>query len=189
MSDDVDTARGSLLALVAAVALATLAGPAATPAAAHAGAYQLTLEASEDCPDRTYCFEVTEGSLDEITPGEEIQVTLVNPESNDLEHNVKVTPLQNADPDRETDDAKAGTDDLQPGEEASFEYFVPQGVDGLYLWCDFGVHEGQGMYLEASFGGDGASTSGQEETNGSPGPGALAALAGLAAVALLARRT
>lgn len=193
MTDDAFTprrfARGTLLALAATVALAFLAGPVASPAAAHAGAYQLTLEANEDCADRTYCFDVVEGSLDEIAQGEEVKVTLVNNASNDLDHNVYITQLGQASEDRDTDASAAemNTENVSPGEQASLEYFVSQGTEGLYLWCDVGVHESQGMYLEVPLTED-ASTNTDGETNGSPAPGALVGLLALAGVALALRR-
>lgn len=193
MNDDTDRAtrlaRRPLALLAAVGALALMAGPVVSPAAAHAGAYQLTLEASEDCADRTYCFEVVEGSLDEIQTGEEIQVTLENPESNSLDHNVQVGQLADASSDRDTDEsaAEAGTETISPGGEASFEYFVPNGADGLYFWCTVGVHEGQGMYLEVPLSEDAATNEG-DETNDSPAAGALVGLLAFAGAALALRR-
>jgi uncharacterized cupredoxin-like copper-binding protein len=175
-----DLARGTLLALATALALTLLAGPALTPASAHGAAYDLTVEASEDCPDTTYCFEVTEGSVDEVAAGEEVNLTIVNPEDNSLDHNLYVTTIGQASEDRDTDASAAekNTDTVSPGEQASLEYFVPQGADGLYLWCDVGVHENQGMYLEIPLTED-ASNPGEEETNNSP----LGSVAGLLAFA------
>lgn len=181
--------RGSRPTLLPGVLLAmALLVPLAAPAAGHAGATQITVEASEDCPDRTYCFEVTEGSVEEIKAGEEINITLVNPSSNSLEHNLQIGELSDANQDRGTDAsaAQASTRTLSPGEQASVEYFVPQGSSGLYLWCDVGVHESQGMYLEVPL-GDQASTDSSGETNNSPAIGALALLA-VAGAALTLRR-
>lgn len=189
MLDDIQ-ARGPLLALCLVAALAVLAGPVASPAAAHAGGYQLTLEASEDCQDRTYCFEVTEGNVEDLTAGGgEVHIRLENPESNDLNHNLYLTQIGDADPDRETEAsvAEKDTEDLEPGEWEAFDYLVTDGSQGLYLWCDFGVHESQGMYIEIPFSED-AATDSSDETNDSPAPGALSALAALGAVAVSMRR-
>jgi uncharacterized cupredoxin-like copper-binding protein len=184
-----DLARGTLLALATALALTLLAGPVLTPASAHGAAYDLTVEASEDCPDTTYCFEVTEGSVDEVAPGEEVNLTIVNPEDNSRDHNLYVTTIGQASEDRDTDASAAekNTDTVSPGEQASLEYFVPQGADGLYVWCDVGVHENQGMYLEIPFTED-ASNPGEEETNNSPGLGVATLIGTLAVIALLSRQ-
>lgn len=191
---DKDTAHavssnaGTAIATLAVLTLAAMV-PLADTAVGHAGATQITLEASEDCPESTYCFEFTEGSPDAIAVGEEINVTLVNPEGNDRDHNVHVTQLGQASEDRDTDASAAemNTPNVAPGEQASLEYFVSQGTEGLYFWCDVGVHESQGMYVEVPLGED-TSTS-DEETNGSPAPGALAGLLALAGVALVLRRS
>jgi len=188
---DADPSHGSLIAVVATVALALLAGPVASPAVAHGGATELTFEASEDCPDSTYCFDLTNGSLEDIETGENIDVTVVNPEDNGRPHNLQVAPLDAASEDRETskDEAGAGTENLEPGEQTSFEYFVPNGADGLYFWCSFGAHESQGMYVEAPFDGDSSDGSSSDgEQNGSPGAGVLGLLAAAGAALAIQRR-
>lgn len=187
-ADAVPSSTGAAVTTLAVLTLAAMV-PLADTAVGHAGATQITLEASEDCPERTYCFEFTEGSPDAIAVGEEINVTLVNPESNDLDHNVHITQLGDASSDRDTDASAAemNTRNVAPGEQASFEYFVSQGTQGLYLWCDVGVHESQGMYVEVPLTEDASTNDG--ETNGSPGPGALAGLLALAGVALVLRRS
>lgn len=194
MMDDVRDARSRSLVLLAALSvLALVAGPVVSPAAAHAGATQITLEAQEDCPDSTYCFEVTQGSLDEVKPGEEINVTLVNPSSNSLSHNLHLVDSADADEGGDTaaSTAEASTPNVSPGEQASFEFFVPQGMSGLYLWCDVGAHESQGMYTSTSFDGSGGQgdDGGDGGTNGSPGPGAIVGLLAVAGAALALRRS
>lgn len=189
MFDD-DTAngrpRGSTL-VAAMVALALLV-PLAAPASGHAGATKITIEASEDCQDRTYCFEVTEGSVADIEAGSEINVTFVNPSDNTIDHNLHVAGLSAASQDRNTDAsaAEANTATLAPGEQESFELFVPQSFEGAYLWCAVAGHESQGMYLEVPF-GEQATTDSGEETNNSPAIGVLGLLA-VAGAALAIRR-
>lgn len=189
-TDDADGPRGARTATAIALLMLATALPLAGSAVGHAGADQLTIEASEDCPQEAYCFEVTQGSLDELQAGEEVQITFVNPDANNLDHNLYLTGLSQANPGEDTDSsaAEASTETLSPGEETTFETFIPQSFEGLYMWCDVPGHEGEGMYLQASFGGGDASTDSGDETNDSPGLGAIGGLAALGAVALGLRR-
>lgn len=178
------------LSLVALVGLT--AGPLAAPASAHAGADAVTIEASEDCPDRTYCYEVTSGSLEEVSGGDTLEITFKNPSSNSLNHNLHIARLSDANVGEDTaaEDAYASTEDLEPGNQTTLEAQVPSGADGIYLWCDVGVHEGQGMYKEVHTGSeDGGSSDGtDDDQNSSPGLGAAAALVAFAGVALALTR-
>jgi PGF-CTERM protein len=185
--DNRDGPRGARTGMLIAALMVAALVPLAASVVGHGDATQVRLEASEDCPDATYCYEVTEGSMDDLAAGEEVHFTFVNPESNDLNHNVYVADLADASDDRDTDPSAAedNTRNLAPGEETSLEFFVPNGFSGVYVWCDVGVHESQGMYLETAFSEDATTDSGDgQETSDSPGLGALAALAALGAVAV-----
>lgn len=173
----------------------TLAALLTAPlAAAQGGTTELTIVApqSSDCSDgKTYCFEVTEGSLSDISPGDEVTVTFKN--EGQTVHNLYVTQSSNADPNNEDtsgDAAIASTEDLDQGEEATITFTAPE--DGTYFWCDVTGHEQMGMWLETSSAGtsdDSAETSTSDGgQNSSPGVGVGAlAIVGLAA-ALLYRR-
>jgi hypothetical protein len=182
--------RRSLALLALLTGLALLAGPLSGSAAAHVG-HTITIEASEDCPNRTYCFEVTSDSLDDVAPGEETTIKYVNPDSNSLNHNLKVTTKAKADTDnRDTANsaAFAETENLEPGERTELNFTVPAASDGIYLWCGVGVHEEQGMYRMVSFGSAEDSGNDGGSQNGSPGPGALVAVLGAAGAAVALRR-
>ncbi len=164
--------QGPWLALGLLLAGGLLAGVLPSPASAQ-DTVDLTLEASEDCPDTTFCFEVTEGDLDDLEAGNTVSLTLVNPEDNVLDHNVHLTNRSEADVGGQTpeDAAFAHTEDASPGEEVTTQVEVPEDVDAIYLWCSVNNHEEQGMYEEVEMGG-----LGDGGTNESPGPGMLVAM-------------
>lgn len=195
MTDNTSTSDGllgsrSTAALTLIGLLALLTGPLAAPAGGHAGGDEVTILASEDCPDSTYCYEVTSGDLSNVSGGDTLEITFGNPAENSLNHNLHVALLSDADVGGDTDagQAYANTTDIEPGETVSLTAQVPSGSDGVYLWCTVGVHESQGMYREvptgsASGGGDGSS--GQ---NSSPGLGTAFGVVALAGVALALTR-
>lgn len=197
MKDNATTPDGplgsrSMAALTLLGLLALLTGPLAAPAGGHAGGDEVTILASEDCPDRTYCYEVTNGDLSDVSGGDTLEITFGNPAENDLNHNLHVALLSDADVGGDTDasQAYANTTDIEPGETTNLTAQVPSGADGVYLWCTVGVHESQGMYREVTTGsdatgGDGDSTDGQ---NSSPGLGTAAGVLALAGVALALTR-
>lgn len=149
---------------------------------------QVTIEAREDCPDTTFCFEVT-GDLEDVEPGDILDVTLENPEDNLQEHNVHITTREDANVGDEeatpSNRAFANSDDISPGEQTSFSAEIPDNAEAIYLWCTIRAHEQQGMWVEAELAG----IEQEEETNGSPGFTGLAALGALAGLALAARRS
>lgn len=183
-------ASATVLVLVA----SSLLGFAA-PALAHGGAHDLVVVASEDgCPDgRAFCFEITEGSLSDVGPGDEVTITLKN-EGSSL-HNLYVTRLSQADPggDTPSEAAFAETEDLDRDEQGEISFTVPESAEGIYLWCEVSGHEQLGMYTEAPFQADVAPSSGdgaQATSNDSPVAWALVplSLAGVAAALVLGRR-
>lgn len=179
-----------MLRLVAAVALVGLAlGPLGGLATAQS-TVQLTIQPSEDCADSTYCYELTSGSLLEVSAGDTLEITFENPSSNNLDHNLHLAKAANANSNHEgtaKSQAFANTDDVSPGEEATLTAQVPADASGLYLWCTVGVHESQGMWDEASFSERGPGD-GSTSANSSPGPGVVLAITGLAGLALVLRR-
>lgn len=135
------------VALIAVAALLTL-----PVAVAQQSATALTIEADDGdtCIEgqAANCFHVVEGSLDDLETGILVNITLVN--VGDNPHNLYVTEEENADTDtRDTsaDDAIAGSDTIDPGEETQFTFTIPDDAESLYLWCDVGPHELLGMYL------------------------------------------
>lgn len=189
-----------LLLVLASFALVTM--PLVAPAAAQDGqTVEITATAMESgCGDRTYCWEIdASGSFQ---PGDTLEITVVNPESNGIEHNFYI---MNGTPDQEgggTDEEEAGwnTDNLQPDDEATLTVPVGEGVEELYYWCDVGAHENLGMYGTLTAGQDdtdgGADTGGDDGGDGtdgegqssSPGLGLVASLAGLAMAAYAVAR-
>lgn len=145
-----------------------------TPTALAQDSVEITLTAPEDCPDTVYCFEVTEGSIADISAGDEVTVTFVNDDN--LPHDVHVTEIENADVGGDTDagEAIANTPDVEGGEEETLTFEAPVDGDSLYIWCDQVGHEEGGMNLEGG-------------QNGAPLPG-LPALALVAIAAAFIRR-
>lgn len=137
-----------LLPLAAAILLA-LSLPAAT------GQPSLTLEIhaqGDDCPDgEAFCFTVQRGSLEALEPGTEVTIALENRDSS--MHNLYVAPLEDANPNRDTDPdhALAGTRDLPEGGQDRITLTAPEDAQGLYLWCEIGAHERLGMILNAPY--------------------------------------
>lgn len=158
-----------LRVLLALAAVALLAS--AAPAAAQDGDVSLTIEARDVCDgDQAFCLEVTEGDMDGVAPGDRVTVTYRN--DGNTSHNLYVIGSEDADPthaDTSSDNATAGTDgDVEPGDEATFDFVAPQGADGLYYWCDVPGHETQGMWLEASYATGGNETGNETEPAGGP---------------------
>ncbi len=124
------------------------------PAQAQQADLTLTLEAddADGCLDQQAldCFRIADGSLDTLQTGMLVHITLQN--VGDNPHNVYVTPQSSADTDtRDTnpDDAINGSETIDPGEETTLVFTVPDDAEGLYLWCEVGTHEAFGMYLTA----------------------------------------
>lgn len=176
-------------------AMALMLVAALAPVATAQTGGNVTVTALENgCPGgRTFCFEhAVDGQL---TPGTEISFTFVNAEENQAPHNLYVTLDQDYDEDNAQSDAaeaEGNTEDLPPGEEATFTVMLASNAQQIYYWCDVVGHESLGMWgtipVESANGGTGDDTppGDGEEESGSPGPGALALLAAaaLGAVAL-----
>lgn len=157
----------------------------ATSAAAQ-NTTQITVEASEDCPESTFCFEIT-GSLDEVEPGDVLDITFENPEDNVQEHNLYLADREDANTGDEStpgNRALANTEDVSPGNETTISTEVPDNIEAVYMWCTIRAHEQQGMNREAELAG--IEEGGGE--NGSPGFGVGLAAGALLGVAVLARR-
>lgn len=187
--------RSTLLVGALLVAGALAAPGVAAHGGGHGSTVHIALEAGEagDCPDGSYCFKVLSGDLSKVTGGTSVELTLENPSGNGISHNAHVTQLSNAAENHEdtpTSAAYANTTDVSPGNSATINFTVPDGVDSSYIWCDIVGHESGGMWLKvgaAAAGGGG--NGGDGGGNGSPGFGAAAALVGAgAALALAGRR-
>lgn len=192
--------------MLAVIGLATMALP---PAAMADPSHQVHVTATAQesgCPgERTFCWETEmDGS---ISAGDNVKVTVVNPQESSSEHDFFATwgAYDQEHQDTEPGNDSAGTNgSIAPGEETSFNFTVPDDAETLYYWCDISGHEQLGMYgtwnVTASDGGhdhgdhphDDDTTDGGGSDDGqqsSPGVGLLAALAGLALVAFaLGRR-
>lgn len=152
------------LAVVALVATAT-------PAAAQDTDVRLTIEARDVCDgDEAFCLEVTEGDIESVAPGDRVTVTYRN--AGNTSHNLYVIESERADlthADTASDNATAGTDgDVEPEDEATFDFVAPDDASGLYYWCDVTGHETQGMWLDAEYATDGNETGNQTEPAGDP---------------------
>lgn len=197
--------------LLAIVTLGLLSMPLVAPVAAQEGdTVEIILTAVEGgCGDRTYCWETDQSGP--FQPGDTLEITVVNPESNRQQHNLY---LMNGTPEQEgggSDGDQAGwnTSDLAPGEEETLTVTVGQSTEELYYWCDIGGHETLGMWDTLTAGqenatgddgsngpgGDGDGSDGDGGTDdgdgaqSSPGLGLVAALAGLSLAAwAVARR-
>lgn len=177
--------RHLMLLLLASV---LLVGPVAT---AHGGDHQLTISAKEDgCPaGQTFCFEITAGSVTDLSAGDQVSITLRN-DGQGL-HNLYVTTMDERDASHR-DTAATGTlaksDDLDGGERSEISFTVPASGSGLYFWCDVSGHEQLGMWMEVpTSSGSGRGGAGDEQ-NGSPGPAGILLIGLLALGALTMRR-
>lgn len=155
----------SVLGLILIAALSTML--VAMPVMAQAS---LTIEVKEKgCGgDHVWCFQVTEGDLDDISPGEEVTILFKN--TGDSPHQLDIVTLADMDPDRERtsrSDAIANTTaSMAVGAQETITFTVPADAEGLYLFCGVAGHEGLGMWLETDWGAD--------EENASPAPTFLA---------------
>lgn len=182
-----------------------LAGGSALADEGHTVEVTATAGFGDDCGDTTRCWLIDKSGT--IDRGATVNVTVVVPEDADTEHDLYVaTSGYDKGGDSDTSNALAGTDGtVDPGEQTSFEFTVPNDADELYAWCDVGAHEQLGMYKAWSLGttdsgtaddghdhthddgtGDDASTTGDDGQQSSPAIGLIAALAGLALVAVAA---
>ncbi len=173
------TTSGIVLLLLAAALLA------ATPAAS--AKVHLTIEVKEkDCGDGIWCFDVVEGSMSDIAPGEEIAITFRN--TGGSAHQLDVTTKAHMDAAHETtsrdDNIANTTTNIEAGGEETISFTVPADAKGIYLFCGISGHEQLGMWLLADF-----EESKTEDAAESPGLGPLTALvlAGLAAAAFRRR--
>lgn len=110
---------------------------------------EVTVVAREsDCPDgETFCFSI-EGDPPRLSPDDEVNLTLRNPDGNQADHNVHATLNESADAEHQDTDAEeaiANTSTIAPGETANANFTVPDG-EALYLWCDMTGHEASGMW-------------------------------------------
>lgn len=174
------------------IALGLMLAGSLTPIAAGNGqTHEVTVVAREDgCPDgKTFCFEVTEGDLSSLTPGDKVNVTFQNEGS--LGHELYFARTADADSSHEDtgeDAAFARIEETSPGASKQKTIRIPTDADGLYIWCDVSGHESQGMWESitlASSDGGGTSTDGDQQ--GSP-LGLWIAAVGLVGAALIARR-
>ncbi|MDX1612522.1 MAG: hypothetical protein R3185_09135 [Candidatus Thermoplasmatota archaeon] len=171
------------LALIALLALSTLALPSTF---AHDGpSIEVVAIPPDECPSaKSMCFEFL-SQPPTLQPGDQVDIALYNDDETD--HTAFVAAKADADPNHQDTDRNAAlafTNQVPPrGTSTENIFTVPEGVDTLYVWCDLGQHEANGMWLEVPVSG-GAS----EEGNGAPGPGALFALAVVGLSALLLGR-
>lgn len=178
------SSSNALIGLAAVALVVVLAG-----AASAQNTTQVTIEAREDCTgDKTFCYDVT-GDLEELEPGDILDITLENPEDNLQEHNVYLADSSDANVGAEEatpgDRAFANTEDVMPGNETSLSAEIPSNAESIYLWCTIRAHEQQGMFLETELAGTDEGTDG---TNGSSGFTAIAGVAAFAGLAVLSRR-
>lgn len=108
---------------------------------------EMTVVATEEgCSNgKTFCFKI-QTRPSNLTAGDEVNLTLQNQGA--TSHNVHVTLNESADPDHQDTDPEddvANTSTIQPGENASTTFTVPN-VDALYLWCDRTGHEASDMW-------------------------------------------
>ncbi len=105
-----------------------------------------------DCEgNRTLCFLAYMGEPLPVH-GSQILVLLLR-NDNDLEHNIRVTTLDRADPNRADTtvaDPLAGSTDLPRGSLRGTSFVVPAKVRDLYIWCDTPGHEEAGMWMNAT---------------------------------------
>lgn len=170
---------GALTGLGALVLVVLLAGVASAQ-----NTTQVTIEAREDCPETTFCFDFT-GDVEDAEPGDVLDVTFVNPEDNLQEHNVYLALSSEANVgDEEATEPRvafANTEDISPGNETTLSAEIPEDAEAVYLWCTVRAHEQQGMNREVEL-------AGIEEANGSPGFALGTTLATIAGLAVLTRK-
>ncbi len=130
------------------------------------------------CPgNATLCFVPYMGELMPVH-GSQILVLLMR-NDNDLEHKIRATSLDRADPERRDTtvaDPLVESHDLPRGILKGSSFVVPAKLRDLYVWCDTPGHEEAGMWFNA--------TVLPPENKQSPGPSvALVAVAALAVAA------
>lgn len=188
---------------------------------------QITIVAPEECPDDTQtggdgdpmgdqdqnqnqdqnqtdsqqCLELEEGNLEDISEGDQVELTFENEQSQDA--TLHVANMSDADVGGDTDeqDAVASTSDVSQGEDDTTNFTAPADGDELYFWVE--DREEDGLYLTATGTQDGVGDD-QRETepadgfeddaqddtqDDTPAPGLLiVALAGVGAAFVLRRR-
>jgi MYXO-CTERM domain-containing protein len=171
--------RTTTIALITLIGLLTAAGSANAQ-----GTVDLTVEARESGCPQAYCFVVTQGSLDDLAPGVEVNVHFINLEDNAAEHEFVVTTSDQADSNHAAtseDDAIAESEEgMAPGTEDNITFTVPDDAPGVYFWCGVPGHEQLGMWLMTEFGGG-------DTANGAPLP-LWVGLIGLVGAVFLRRR-
>lgn len=174
----------SSLAATLALALAALAGPTAQIGAAGDQASFTVAASGDDCPeDKVLCYRV-ENASSGLRAGEEVTIRFEN--RDDVEHSLYVANGSRSDSegrDTPADAALADTGEVPPGEVAAVNVTVPDG-DAVYLWCDVGDHESEGMWTQIPV--DAATEEASGPDQGSrrvptvPGGALVAALSGVA---------
>lgn len=179
-SQRLGSVRPAFVPVAALVLVALLAGTASAQ-----NTTQLTVEAREDCPETTFCFEIT-GALEDAEPGDVLDITLVNPEDNLQVHNVHLALSSEANVGEEEEATEprvafASTEDVSPGNETTLSAEIPEDAEGVYLWCTIRAHEQQGMFRDAELAGV------EEGANGSPGLATWSVLLAMGGLAALTR--
>lgn len=155
---------------------------------ASAASVSLTIVAQESCSDSTYCFEVTQGDVTSIQPGDDVTVTFENDGASASVHNFYVAAQGDADVGGNTAEsaAIANTTDVEPGDSTTVSFTAPSDASGLYFWCDVAGHEALGMYINQAYAGG----NGGDGDGGDSSMPAWTMVVAFAAVSLaLARRT
>lgn len=178
---------------------------------------QITIVAPEECPDDTQtggdddpmgdqdqnqndsqqCLELEEGNLEDISEGDQVELTFENEQSQSA--TLHVANMSDADVGGDTDeqDAVASTSDVSQGEDDTTNFTAPADGDELYFWVE--DREEDGLYLTATGTQDGAGDDDRETEpadgfeddaqDDTPAPGLLiVALAGVGAAFVLRRR-
>lgn len=118
---------------------------------------RLTIEVGEGeaaCPGgQAFCLRLTGGSLDEIGPGDEVEVTFRNTGSTSHELLVQALTAESEDHTAsEKDGIHASTErSMSPGASETFTFTVPEDWRGLYLFCGVAGHEESGMWRSVGF--------------------------------------
>jgi hypothetical protein len=150
-------------------------------------------DASTCVADRAPCY-VIEGDWSLVEAGSELVVSFENNASR--EHALNLAAGANASDERNTSraDAFAQLGPVDPGQTVEATVEIPLGTDTAYLFCHLGDHEAEGLHLLRNVYPPGSVEQarnrgpGLEDPNESPAPLA-GLLAGLAAAALIVRRT
>lgn len=135
--------------------LLLLAGLPAAPALAASGTSpqaegppSMTVAANDTgCQDGRLCFQ-TDGTPDELSPGENLTVTFENRAN--ASHSAHVTTISESNASHEDTPrsaAFASVGPIGPNETENVTFTVPD-ADALYIWCDEGDHEAAGMWAE-----------------------------------------